>query len=168
MGMSMNDYEKGLLHAEEENYRLRREAYQLRMENADLRSAQESAVGKIVKAKDRAAEAFRKKLPSFPGNRILCHDFTKGPRAEYTKDQLRSQKKESEEGRPLISLLVSVHNTSEYALREFLSSVQDQTFGKMEVCIADASDEAHRSAGSAQRQREMITVSSTGRFLRKG
>ena len=145
MGMSMNDYEKGLLHAEEENYRLRREAYQLRMENADLRSAQESAVGKIVKAKDRAAEAFRKKLPSFPGNRILCHDFTKGPRAEYTKDQLRSQKKESEEGRPLISLLVSVHNTSEYALREFLSSVQDQTFGKMEVCIADASDEAHRS-----------------------
>ena len=45
------------------------------------------------------------------------------------------------------SILVPLYNTPESFLREMMQSVQDQTYAKWELCLADGSDDAHASVG---------------------
>lgn len=45
------------------------------------------------------------------------------------------------------SVLVPLYNTPEKFLREMIDSVQAQTYGKWELCLADGSDDAHPEVG---------------------
>ena len=45
------------------------------------------------------------------------------------------------------SILVPLYNTPEKFLREMIDSVQAQTYGKWELCLADGSDDAHLEVG---------------------
>ena len=45
------------------------------------------------------------------------------------------------------SILVPLYNTPEKFLREMIDSVQAQTYGKWELCLADGSDDAHPEVG---------------------
>ncbi len=45
------------------------------------------------------------------------------------------------------SILVPLYNTPEDFLHEMINSVQEQTYGKWELCLADGSDEAHAFVG---------------------
>lgn len=57
------------------------------------------------------------------------------------------------EGLPLVSICVPLYNTPEKYLREFLASVFSQTSTRWELCLADASDEAHAYVGEIVAQR---------------
>lgn len=46
-----------------------------------------------------------------------------------------------------ISILVPLYNTPEEFLREMIASVQNQTYGGWELCLADGSDEEHSFVG---------------------
>lgn len=50
-----------------------------------------------------------------------------------------------------VSILVPLYNTSVDYLREMLDSVLAQTYGKWELCLADASDAAHGDVGETAR-----------------
>ena len=54
---------------------------------------------------------------------------------------------------PLVSICVPLYNTPEPFLRQFLASVFDQTSTRWELCLADASDEAHAYVGEIVKQR---------------
>ena len=54
---------------------------------------------------------------------------------------------------PLVSICVPLYNTPEPFLRAFLASVFDQTSTRWELCLADASDEAHAYVGEIVKQR---------------
>ena len=45
------------------------------------------------------------------------------------------------------SILVPLYNTPEQFLREMIESVQAQTYGKWELCLADGSDKEHDMVG---------------------
>lgn len=47
-----------------------------------------------------------------------------------------------------ISILVPLYNTPEEFLRELIASVQAQTYGSWELCLADGSDESHAAVGT--------------------
>ncbi len=57
------------------------------------------------------------------------------------------------EALPLVSICVPLYNAPEKCLREFLASVFDQTSTRWELCLADASDEAHAYVGEIVAQR---------------
>lgn len=73
-----------------------------------------------------------------------------GKKARYLpkKQVLEAQRKECAEGAPgpVISICVPLYNTPEPFLRQLLDSVLNQTSPGWELCLADASDEAHRPA----------------------
>jgi GT2 family glycosyltransferase len=48
-----------------------------------------------------------------------------------------------------ISVLVPLYNTNKQQLSEMIDSVQAQTYANWELCLADASDEAHQEVGEA-------------------
>lgn len=50
------------------------------------------------------------------------------------------------------SILVPLYNTPEKFLREMIASVQAQTYGKWELCLADGSDDAHAQVGKICRE----------------
>ena len=50
------------------------------------------------------------------------------------------------------SILVPLYNTPEKFLREMIASVQAQTYGKWELCLADGSDDAHAQVGEICRE----------------
>ena len=50
------------------------------------------------------------------------------------------------------SILVPLYNTPEKFLREMIASVQAQTYGKWELCLADGSDGAHAQVGEICRE----------------
>jgi len=52
----------------------------------------------------------------------------------------------------LFSILVPLYNTPEKFLREMIASVQAQTYGKWELCLADGSDDAHQNVGEICRE----------------
>lgn len=49
------------------------------------------------------------------------------------------------------SILVPLYNTPEKFLREMIQSVQEQTYSKWELCLADGSDDAHAVTGEVCR-----------------
>ena len=49
---------------------------------------------------------------------------------------------------PKISILVPLYNTPEKYLQEMIESVQNQTYGNWELCLADGSDDSHSNVGS--------------------
>ena len=99
-------------------------------------------------------------------NRILCHGNPKGIARKLVnkyreKKAIKihgtgsfpgaSERKEQEETKfdknIKISILVPLYNTPEKFLREMIDSVQAQTYGGWELCLADGSDEAHAFVG---------------------
>ncbi len=84
-----------------------------------------------------------------------------GKRARYLpkKKVLQAQREdladrwENGEALPLVSICVPLYNTPEPFLRQFLASVFDQTSTRWELCLADASDEAHAYVGEIVKQR---------------
>lgn len=89
--------------------------------------------------------------------------FTSGPRATWikcrsyhankqamrysemnlTKEERQLQKSREFEENILFSIIVPLYNTPQSFLKEMIESVQDQTYSKWELCLADGSDEAH-------------------------
>ncbi len=71
-----------------------------------------------------------------------------GKKARYLpkKQVLEAQRKACEAGAPgpIISICVPLYNTPEPFLRQFLNSVLNQTSPAWQLCLADASDDAHR------------------------
>jgi GT2 family glycosyltransferase len=51
-----------------------------------------------------------------------------------------------------ISILVPLFNTDEAHLAQLIDSIRDQTYANWELCLADASDEAHEGVGALCRQ----------------
>ncbi len=78
-----------------------------------------------------------------------------GKKARYlpAKEVLEAQRAEDTAALPLISILTPLYNTPPGFLREFLDSVQNQTAANWQLCLADASDEAHAYVGETARAR---------------
>lgn len=60
-----------------------------------------------------------------------------------TEEERNQQRSEQFEKDITFSILVPLYNTPEKYLRQMIRSVQDQTYEKWELCLADGSDEAH-------------------------
>ena len=54
--------------------------------------------------------------------------------------ELERQRNTEPEYSPLISIITPLYNTPEEFLRQLLESVQSQTYGNWELCLADGSD----------------------------
>ena len=65
----------------------------------------------------------------------------------YTKKELNRQRVVRFPQQIKFSILVPLYNTPEQFLREMIESVQNQTYGNWELCLADGSDEAHTNVG---------------------
>ena len=64
-----------------------------------------------------------------------------------TDEEMGRQRKETFPKRITFSILVPLYNTPEDFLREMIGSVQNQTYTRWELCLADGSDEAHDFVG---------------------
>ena len=62
--------------------------------------------------------------------------------------ELKAQRAESTEGKPLISVVVPLYNTPPAFLRQMAESVLGQSYKKLELVLVDASDEAHGDVGA--------------------
>lgn len=99
-------------------------------------------------------------------NRILCHGNPKGIARKLvnkyrekkaikihgtgsfpTAAERREQEETKFEKDIKISILVPLYNTPEKFLREMIDSVQAQTYGGWELCLADGSDKEHAFVG---------------------
>lgn len=60
-----------------------------------------------------------------------------------TEEEQTQQRAESEKWEGCISILVPLYNTPERYLRDMIASVQGQTYGKWQLCLADGSDTGH-------------------------
>ena len=87
------------------------------------------------------------------------HQEEKRIQAElYQKNTLSAEERSRQEKTVFpegirFSVLVPLYNTPEQFLREMLDSVQAQTFGGWELCLADGSDEDHGEVGRICRER---------------
>ena len=54
--------------------------------------------------------------------------------------ELEKQRGQSFAYDPLISIVIPLYNTPQQYLKELLDSVQAQTYGKFQLCLADGSD----------------------------
>lgn len=61
----------------------------------------------------------------------------------FTSQELERQRETGFSEKLLFSILVPLYNTPESFLREMISSVQAQTYGNWELCLADGSDSSH-------------------------
>ena len=61
----------------------------------------------------------------------------------FSQQELAAQRERKFPEKHVFSLLVPLYNTPESFLREMISSVQAQTYGMWELCLADGSDESH-------------------------
>ena len=69
------------------------------------------------------------------------------------KKALAAQRAQDTAAFPLISILTPLYNTPPKYLEWFLDSVQAQTCGRWQLCLADASDSDHAAVGEAVRRR---------------
>ena len=85
----------------------------------------------------------------FAGRRLLPR------RGRYlpAKKALEAQRAQDTSEFPVISILTPLYNTPQNYLDRYLDSVQRQTCGRWQLCLADASDEAHAYVGQAVRRR---------------
>lgn len=58
-----------------------------------------------------------------------------------TPEAAKSQRETNFPYAPLISIVIPLYNTPEKFLREIIDSLLNQTYGKLELCLADASDQ---------------------------
>ena len=74
-------------------------------------------------------------------------------RHAVTEDALRRQRKTAAgwKDAPLISIVVPLYHTKETFLRELIASVQAQSYGRWELCLADASGEGGEEGLSTER-----------------
>ena len=72
-----------------------------------------------------------------------------GKRARYlpSSKALAAQRAADTSGFPVISILTPLYNTPKPFLEQFLDSVQNQTSPRWQLCLVDASDEAHPEVG---------------------
>lgn len=99
-------------------------------------------------------------------NRILCHGNPKGIARKLVNKyrekkaikihgtgsfpgaaERKAQEETKFDKEIKISILVPLYNTPEKFLREMIDSVQAQTYGGWELCLADGSDDAHAFVG---------------------
>lgn len=99
--------------------------------------AKEQGLGVML---GRAAGFARRRLLPRPGRYLPC------------KKALAAQRAEDTSGFPVISILTPLYNTPQHYLERFLASVQGQTCGAWQLCLADASDEAHAYVGQTVRR----------------
>lgn len=69
-----------------------------------------------------------------------------------TKEIIEAQKQEKFSKDITFSILVPLFNTPENYLRDMIDSVVNQTYGKWELCLADASDDGHAYVGEVCKQ----------------
>ena len=69
-----------------------------------------------------------------------------------TPEEVKRQKAEVFSKEITFSILVPLFNTPENYLRDMIDSVLNQTYGKWELCLADASDDAHAYVGEVCKQ----------------
>ena len=80
----------------------------------------------------------------------LCRQFT-GERAfwnEVSEEELAGERQGKFQERHVFSILVPLYNTPLQFLQEMIASVQSQTYGGWQLCLADGSDEEHREVGA--------------------
>lgn len=65
----------------------------------------------------------------------------------FSADELKKQKEDIFPRDILFSIIVPVYNTPQKYLREMIASVQAQTYGRFELCLADGSDKNHADVG---------------------
>lgn len=70
----------------------------------------------------------------------------------FTGEELEFQRKITFARKIKFSIVVPLYNTPEKFLHEMIQSVLDQTYTNWELCMADGSDEAHRSVEKICRQ----------------
>ena len=73
-----------------------------------------------------------------------------GKRARYWPSNMALEAQRSDsaaETFPIISILTPLYNTPQNFLTEFLDSVEKQTANNWQLCLADASDDAHTYVG---------------------
>ena len=73
-----------------------------------------------------------------------------GKRARYWPSNMALEAQRSDpaaENFPIISILTPLYNTPQNFLTEFLDSVENQTAHNWQLCLADASDDAHTYVG---------------------
>lgn len=60
-----------------------------------------------------------------------------------TEEELATQRETIFEYQPMFSIVIPLYRTKEKYLRELIDSVQSQTYGRWELCLADGSGENH-------------------------
>lgn len=65
----------------------------------------------------------------------------------YSEEELSAQRKQVFLKHITFSIVVPLYNTPEMFLREMIGSVQAQTYGNWELCLADGSDGSHKNVG---------------------
>ena len=65
----------------------------------------------------------------------------------YSEAELKQQKETKFDRNIKFSILVPLYNTPERFLHEMIRSVQEQTYGNWELCLADGSDAEHQQVG---------------------
>ena len=73
-------------------------------------------------------------------------------RHAYTPEQLALQRAHTFEKDTTFSVIVPLYNTHIAYLRKMIESVQDQTYGNWELCLADGSDDAHATVAEVCRE----------------
>ena len=68
------------------------------------------------------------------------------------ENKLAEERKTKFENNVKVSILVPLYNTPEKYLRELIESVQAQTYANWQLCLADASDEAHANVETAVKE----------------
>ena len=68
------------------------------------------------------------------------------------KQALAAQRAQDTAAFPLISILTPLYNTPQHYLDRYLASVQGQTCGRWQLCLADASDADHAYVGQTVRR----------------
>ena len=99
--------------------------------------------------KEQGAGAMLQRAAGFAARRLLPR------RGRYLPAQkaLAAQRAEDTSEFPVICILTPLYNTPPKYLERFLNSVQAQTCGKWQLCLADASDDAHAYVGQIVRRR---------------
>lgn len=71
----------------------------------------------------------------------------------FPSEEVRKQQENTAFSKDItFSILVPLYNTPEQFLREMIESVQAQTYGKWELCLADGSDKEHDMVGRICRE----------------
>ena len=108
-----------------------------------LRSFVRKVVNKLRRLKNRQS-VFRKLQQKFMIQRRNRHFLQK---ITLSEEQLQEQRNTKFTKDVKFSIMVPLYNTPEQFLRDMIGSVQAQTYGNWELCLADGSDAEHAEVG---------------------